>query len=279
LAPLRRVQLTDEVSRTLFGEYAAHRASERGNEEIGWDLLGTRQDDTATVLATLPAGEARDAGTEHVQFNHAAQEFAWWILRQQTRRLRMLGVVHTHPGTLRHPSSGDYRGDIQWVANLKGQEGVFGIGTADADTGVEAGVSWQPAPNVQCLGNLRLTWYVLGKGDQNYRSLPVELTIGPDLAVPLRPVWDELEVHADRLNRLAQQLSRVKFEVAAGHRKPALTLTIPLPDGARAVRVELEGKDVRYRLLTPDRGALAADLREDRVDVGVFLMLSELAAR
>jgi hypothetical protein len=42
--------------------------------------------------------------------------------------------------------------------------------------------------------------------------------------------------------------------------------------------VELEGKAVRYRLLSPD-GALAADLREDRVDVGVFLMLSELAAR
>ena len=35
---------------------------------------------------------------------------------------------------------------------------------------------------------------------------------------------------------------------------------------------------LRYRLLSPD-GALAADLREDRVDVGVFLMLSELAAR
>ena len=47
----------------------------------------------------------------------------------------------------------------------------------------------------------------------------------------------------------------------------------------RAVRVELEGKAVRYRLLTPDRGALAADLREDRVDVGVFHVLSELAAR
>jgi hypothetical protein len=34
---------------------------------------------------------------------------------------------------------------------------------------------------------------------------------------------------------------------------------------------------VRYRLLTPE-GALAPDLAEDRVDVGVFLMLSELAA-
>jgi hypothetical protein len=109
--------------------------------------------------------------------------------------------------------------------------------------------------------------------------LPVELTIGPDLAAPLRPVWTELEAHAERLDRLARQLAGVRFEVTPGHQKSALTLTVPLPDAGRAVRVELEGKAVRYRLLTPDRGALAADLREDRVDVGVFLMLSELAAR
>jgi hypothetical protein len=77
---------------------------------------------------------------------------------------------------------------------------------------------------------------------------------------------------------LAWQLSRVKFEVAPGHQKSALAVTVPLLGDGRAIRIELEGKVVRYRLLTPD-GALAADLREDRVDVGVFLMLSELAAR
>jgi hypothetical protein len=273
------VVLTDEVSRTLFGEYAAHRQSERGGEEIGWDLMGTRQGDTATVLATLPAGEARDASAGHVQFNRAAQEFAWRILRQGTRQLRMLGVAHTHPGSLRHPSSGDYRGDVKWVANLKGQEGVFGIGTSDAEPGPQPGIAWQPAPNLQALGDLCLSWYVLGAHDRNYRPLPVELTIGPDLAAPLRPVWSELEAHAERLDRLARQLTGVRFEVTPGHQKSALTLTVPLPDPGRAVRVELEGKAVRYRLLTPDRGALAADLREDRVDVGVFLMLSELAAR
>ena len=279
LAPLRRVQLTDEVSRTLFGEYAAHRASASGAEEIGWDLLGVRQGDTALVLATLPAGEGRDASAGHVEFNRQAQEFAWRILRQHTGRLRMLGVAHTHPGSLRHPSAADYRGDVRWVENLKGQEGVFGIGTADAEAGPETGTSWQPASNVQCLGELRLTWYVLAKGDRNYRALPVELTIGRDLAAPLRPVWEEIEAHAERLDRLARQLSRVRFEVAGGHRKPALTLTVPLPDDGRAVRVELEGKDVRYRLLSPDGAPLAADLREDRVDVGVFHVLSELAAR
>jgi len=272
------VLVTDAVSRTLFGEYFAHRNSERGSEEIGWDLLGTRQADTATILASLPAGEQRDASYGHVLFNRSGQQFAWRMLRQHTGRLRMLGVAHTHPGSLRHPTSGDYRGDVQWVANLRGAEGVFGIGTADAAPNPEAGIGWQPAPNVQCLGELCLSWYALGAKDRNYRPLPVELTIGPDLAAPLRPVWVELEAHAERLERLARQLNRVKFEVIAGHQKSALVVTVPLPEDDRAIRVELEGKDVRYRLLTPD-GAVAADLREDRVDVGVFLMLSELAAR
>jgi proteasome lid subunit RPN8/RPN11 len=266
------------VSRALFAEYAAHRASDRGAEETGWCLLGLRRADEAVVLASLPAGAGREADEAHVRFNTAAQAFASRVVRQGHRQLSLLGVVHTHPGSLRHPSSGDYRGDVRWVANLRGGEGVFGIGTADAEPPPDAGISWQPAPNVQCLGELCLSWYALGERDKNYRPVPVELTIGPDLARPLRPAWDELEAHAERLDRLARQLSGLRFEVAAGHQKPALALTVPLPDDGRAVRVELEGKAVRYRLLTPD-GALAADLREDRVDVGVFLMLSELAAR
>jgi hypothetical protein len=164
------------------------------------------------------------------------------------------------------------------VANLGSGEAVFGIGTADADQAPEPGIGWQPAPNMQCLGDLRLSWYVLGKGDRDYRSIPVELTIGNDLALPLRPVWEELEVHAERLARLARQLKSVKFEVSPGHQKSALTMTVPMPEDGAAIRVELEGKAVRYRLVKKE-GALAADLHEDRVDVGVFLMLSELAAR
>jgi len=152
------------------------------------------------------------------------------------------------------------------------------MGVGDAEPGPVTGLSWQPAPNVQCLGDIRLSWYVLGKGERSYRPIPVELTIGRDLAIPLRPVWEELEGHAERLLRVVRQLNRVKLEVAPGHQKSALTVTVPLPEDGRAIRVELEGKAVRYRLLTPD-GAMAADLREDRVDVGVFLMLSELAAR
>ena len=120
--------------------------SDRGTEEIGWDLLGTRQGDSALVLATLPAGEARDAGTEHVQFNRAGQEFAWRILRQQTVDCECSVVVQRIPVRCGTELRGDYRGDIEWVANLKGQEGVFGIGTADAEGGPQARNSWKPAP-------------------------------------------------------------------------------------------------------------------------------------
>jgi hypothetical protein len=87
-----------------------------------------------------------------------------------------------------------------------------------------------------------------------------------------------LEAHADRLDRLARQLTNVRFEAAAGLEKQALVATVPLPDDEREIRIEIEGKSVRYRLMTPD-GPMAADLREDRVDVGAFLLLSELAAR
>ena len=53
---LERVVLTDAVSRTLFDEYAAHRDTQRGEEETGWVLLGVREVHEALVLATMPAG-------------------------------------------------------------------------------------------------------------------------------------------------------------------------------------------------------------------------------
>ena len=129
--PLERVLLTDGVGRTLFEEFAGHRSEARGEEETGWVLLGLREAREAVVLATLPAGALRDASVAHVRFNSNAQALASRIVRQTDRRLTTLGVVHTHPGSLRHPSDGDFRGDGQWVANLRGKEGVFGIGTAD----------------------------------------------------------------------------------------------------------------------------------------------------
>jgi len=110
-APLQRVLLADEVGRTLFEEYAQHRSQGRGEDETGWLLLGLRDANEAVVLATLPAGVEADASMTHVWFNSTAQAVGSRIVRQNDKRLAILGVVHTHPGSLRQPSDGDFRGD------------------------------------------------------------------------------------------------------------------------------------------------------------------------
>ena len=58
LTPIQRIILTDGVARTLFEDYTEHRRTERGNEEIGWVLMGVRQGDEAIALAALPADAA-----------------------------------------------------------------------------------------------------------------------------------------------------------------------------------------------------------------------------
>lgn len=277
LEPLQRLILADDVGRTLFGEYAKHRQSARGHEEIGWVLLGLRRGPEAIALATLPAGTMRDAATEHVLFDADVQAFASRLVRQEQRALRLIGVVHTHPGSLRHPSTADYHGDIAWVPQLYGGEGVFGIGTADAEAHGE-GVAWQPTPHVECFGPLCYSWYALGEHDRHYRPLPMELTIGPDWGAPWRTVWDEIEQHAARLENLAQMFAKARFAIQQGITKPTLVLTLPLPGAEeKAIQVRMEGKSVRYWLLTPD-GPMAAQFHEERVDVGVFAMLAELVA-
>lgn len=276
--PLRRVVLSDGVGHTLFDEFAAHRKAARGEEETGWVLVGLREVDQAIVLATLPAGADYDAGVAHVRFNSSGQVLASRIVRQQDRRLTILGVVHTHPGSLRHPSDGDYRGDSRWVANLRGKEGVFGIGTADAPADGETTFAQHPKPHVQCLGGLRFSWYTLRHGDANYRPIPVEVTIGPDLARPLHPLWPALEAHADRVDRLCRQQQGLRFEVLSDPPGPTLALTVPLARAGEAVRVLVRNKDVRYYVV---QGAdvFEVDHRDDCIDRGVYLLLAELAAR
>jgi proteasome lid subunit RPN8/RPN11 len=276
--PLTRLLLTDGVSRTLFDEYANHRDSPRGDEETGWVLLGIRETSEAVALATLPAGTEREAGVAHVQFNFSAQALGSRIVRQQDRRLTMLGVVHTHPGSLRHPSDADFRADSQWVGQLRGREGVFGIGTADGHPSTSTVVGHRPRPHVQTLGKLCLSWYGLKQGDGNYRPLPVELTLGPDLARPLHSVWSMIEAHAGRLDRLARQQVGVTFAVVPGHEGPALAVTVPLAEPGDAIRVLLEGKRVAY-LLERAGDLVVADPHETRVDQGVYLLLAELAAQ
>ena len=276
--PLRRVRLTDGVAHTLFEEYAHHRAQARGEEETGWVLLGLRMAEEAVVLATLPAGAEADASFAHVRFNSDAQALAYRIVRQKERLLTIVGVVHTHPGSLRHPTDGDFQGDIEWVAGLRGGEGVFGIGTADGEEASPALFAHQPRPNVQCLRELRFSWYALGRGDSDYRPAPVELTIGPDLARPLHPLWPTLEAHAERIDRLYRQTVGVRFEATSDEQGPGLILTLPLAAGGEAIRVLVRRKEVRYFL---DRGGepLAVDVNDDCVDRGVYLLLAELAGR
>ncbi len=265
--------MTDGVGRTLFEEYARHRAEARGEEETGWVLLGLREPREAIALATLPAGSLRDAGVSHVRFNSTAQVLGGRIVRQDDRRLTILGVVHTHPGSLRHPSDGDLRGDRLWVGQLRGQEGVFGIGTADG-----AGASLygqQPRPNVQCLGELRFSWYSMRQGTSVYRPLTVGLTLGPDLARRMHANWPTLEEHAERIERLFQQQARMRVEVL-DERPPGLLLVLPLAGQDNSLRVVIREQSVRY-LVERQGELLEVDHQDDLVDRGVYRLLAELA--
>jgi hypothetical protein len=275
--PVERVLVTDGVMRTLFEEYAAHRASACGEEETGWVILGHRDTADATVLATLPAGAQRQAGVAHIQFNTMGQAVGGRIVRQADRGLTMLGVIHTHPGTLRHPSDGDFRADRSWIGQLRGQEGIFVIGTADGLCGNGDQISQRPQPHLQTLGNLCLSWYGLRQGDDRYHPLPVELILGPDLARPLHFIWATIENHAEQLDRLARQQVGVTFDLVEGRKGPALAVTVPLAEPGNAVRVVLEGKEARYFVV---RGGeyLLADGPDGRVDQGVYLLLAELAS-
>src|SRR5262249_26463410 len=151
--------------------------------------------------------------------------------------------------SLRHPSDGDLRGDEQWVANLRGQEGVFGIGTADGPETSNGLFAYQPRAHVQCLNGLRFSWYSLRQGDRSYRPLPVELTMGHDLARSLHEFWDALEFHAERIDRLYRQQAGMRFQVMSDKWGPGLLLTLPLAERGDAVQVLIRSKEVRYYLL------------------------------
>jgi hypothetical protein len=238
----------------------------------------------AVALATLPAGAKSDAGTAHVRFNSAAQALGSLFVRQADRRLTMLGVVHTHPGSLRHPSDGDLRGDREWITSLKnmsflkGDDGVFGIGTSDGKAEIEPLYARQPQPHMQCLGELRLSWYSLRHGEDRYRPLEIAITLGPDLAQPLHAIWAVVEAHADRLERLFRQQKGVTFGVEEGKHGPELIVIVPLSEPGQALRVALTEKDTRFYLRRGDE-VLQADCLDERVDRGVYLLLAELAAR
>lgn len=263
-ARLERVILSEGVANTLFSDYAAHCVSPRGAEEIGWLLMGVRQDAEAIALAALPAGAERDASRVHVRFNADAQALASRILRQNDRRLQIVGIVHTHPGDMCQPSSGDFAGDSAWVARLRHGDAVFGIGTAGGSSG---GAGHAPS-----CGELRFSWYALGVGASAYRPLPARVDPGHDLAAPLRAIWPTLEANAPALERLCRLFARVQFDRV----EDALAVNIALPEPKNALRVLLKGSEARYYW---ERGGelTAVDPREPHMERAVFLILAELA--
>ncbi|MGF1581542.1 MAG: Mov34/MPN/PAD-1 family protein [Gemmataceae bacterium] len=264
------------MNRIILGEFASHRKGDRGKEETGWILLGHRTEREAVVLATLPAGSRRDAGVAHVRFNTTAQALAGRIVRQWDKRLTTLGVLHTHPGSLRHPSSGDYRGDSQWVGQLKGKEGVFGIGTADGTPSGTFEVASHPKKHVQQMGELCLSWYALGEGERKYRPLEMDLTLGPDLAFPLRPLWSIIEMHAPQLERLVLQQQRVRFDVIKLGGSPCLSVSVPLAEASNEIRVLFTEKGPQYYVV---RGPelIGVDPNESHVDSVVYMILAKLS--
>lgn len=263
---LERVVLSEGVAGTLFADYAAHRVSPRGQEEIGWLLMGVQRDNEAVALAALPAGARRDASSVHVRFNADAQALASRILRQHDRRLQIVGIVHTHPGEMTQPSSGDYAGDSAWVARLRQREAVFGIGTA----GGSGGWNGQPASP----GELRFSWYALAAGDADYRPLPALVQPGPDLGASLRAIWPALEANAAAIERMCRLFARVQFDQT----EDALIVKIALPEPQTGLRVLLQGGAARY--YGERQGELSAvDPGEPNLERAVLLVLAELAGR
>lgn len=184
---------------------------------------------------------------------------------------------------MRTPSGGDLRGDRDWVVNLRGREGVFGIGTHihESEDGLEnTPVAQQPAPNVLQYQQAAFNWYTLAQDDRRYQRVPVQVTIGPDLAAPLRSIWATIEEHAGPLEQLAQQLRNVRFEIGTVSGVPTLSVRIGLGNGRSAVRVLLEGKSTRFFREQEDGSTTPFDLPiATRPNHGVYLLLAELAGQ
>lgn len=280
LARLQRVVLTDGVARTLFMQYLEHRVSARGAEEIGWLLLGLRLEREAVALAALPAGAGRDASQAHIRFHVEAQAVAARILRQRCRQLTVIGVVHTHPTESSQPSEEDLAADLIWVKRLRGQEGAFAIGTADGpEDSLTTWISTQPNEYQQVYCGLRFSWYALAADDDCYRPLPVTITLGPDLAVALWPVWPILERYASALDLLAGRVSGLQFDVLSNP-QPLLQVTVPA-SFLRQQATESEtgaGERLGVRLamaVAPTYGRLVGaawetlDLEEPAIDQGL----------
>jgi proteasome lid subunit RPN8/RPN11 len=268
--------ISSGVGQTLVQGYRNHLNQERGDEETGWLLMGYREKKHAVVVAAVPSGEFREASSTHVKFNSQAQVVAGRLLRQLHDKLEVLGLFHTHPGRLRHPSSGDYQGDIQWVKKLPGKQGVFGIGTVDHESPIRGEFATKIAINTFSMTGMRFDWFSLASGDSNYVKVPIRWTLGEDLAKPLHVVWDAMEIHAGEIEKVLAQQAKATCGITQGAAGHQLTLSIPLAGSAGKIIVFIFKDKVQY-FFEKNEQLFAVDIQEDKVDRGVYLVLAELS--
>lgn len=279
-SPIRFVRIASGVGQTLVNGYMEHLAGDRKNEEIGWLLLGFREKDKAIILAAIPSGESRDASSVHVKFNSQAQAIAGRILKKREKKLEVLGLFHTHPGKMRRPSSGDFRGDIEWVKSISGRQGIFGIGTVEnaTESYEKSHVANFVSSNAFDWNNLRFSWYSLLQGDTDYKNVKIRWTLGPDLADFLSGHWSILEKNAEAIERILSQQNGSTCDVISYQGEKAFCLLVPTTYPKGVIRAFILGENVKYFFENSEQ-QFAIDVEENNVDRGIYLVLAELGKK
>ncbi len=256
---------------TLFGEYAAHRRTSRGSEEIGWLLVGYRTETEVHVVGTIPAGTHRDASAVHVEFDSESQTLASRIIRQSDRRLRIVGIVHTHPGSMRQPSDGDLHGDLQWIRRLQNSEGLFAIGTSDGRT--------PPNPaHATTADDLRFSWYALAATDSNYRAMAIQSIPHEDVGSPLRAIWEIVEAWHGPVNRICHLFAGIRLGIMTEDGTVWLRATFQLGWPGETIYLLLSTAEARY-YWEVGQTLTRVDPQEPDIEVALPTILAELARR
>ena len=283
------------VLATMFRDFHLHRATERGNEETGWLLLGRRDGAGAVIEATLPPGEFRDAGLAHVNMNSTAQSVAMRLLKRTYPHLDVLGVAHTHPGRMCRPSHGDYQGDSEWVPNLVQKEGLFAIGVwsmeqfklkdkdftantiKDEDDDAEVRGDGNRANTTHEEGSAQFHWYALAAGDTWYRHLALETVEGVDLAANILGHWPVIEQYAGSIDRLIRMQGHLEMNLLPMGvcDEPTLLLRQTLARPGEELQVVLQGREmVFFHMVRGEPEEIGAP--GERLDTAFYEVLSRL---
>lgn len=279
-SPLKSILITSGVGETLARGFRLHLDGERGDEEIGWLLMGFREKDKAVVLAAIPSGDMREASGTHVRFNSRAQAIAGRILKKREPRLEVLGLFHTHPGTLRRPSSGDFRGDIEWIEKIPGKQGVFGIGTVEDQSKSTSHEYYSRfvSPFAYQRDGLRFSWYSLGHGDTNYHEIRTRWALGDDISQFLHPAWMVIEKNANGIERILAQQTGSTCDVVPFQGTSSFCVAVPTAYPRGVIRAFILEKNVKY-FFEQNEQQYAIDVQENEVDRGIYLVLAELGKK